>query len=67
MDARFTIVDQRFTMLEQRMTASDQKSDLQFEAIMAAISESKAHAELNNLRAFAALSERVAVLEAQRH
>jgi len=34
---------------------------------MAALSESKAQSELANFRVIAALSERVAVLEAQRH
>ena len=52
--------------MDVRFDASDQKSDAQFKAIMAAIAESKAQAELTNLRVVAALSERVAVLEARR-
>jgi hypothetical protein len=35
--------------------------------LLSAISESRAQAELTNLRVIASLSERVAVLEAQRH
>ncbi len=58
-DLRFEQVDKRFDMLEQKM-------DTQFQAIMAAIRESRAQVELNNVRLIAALSERVAVLEAQR-
>ncbi len=61
----------RVTSLEKQMdvrfNALDQKNDAQFKAIMAAIAESKAQAELTNMRVIAALSERVAVLEAQRH
>jgi hypothetical protein len=68
----------RLTSLEKqidvRFDAADQKSDAQFKAIeaqfkgvLAAISESKAQAELTNMRLIAALSERVAVLESQRH
>jgi hypothetical protein len=53
--------------MDVRFNAMEQKSDAQFKAIMAAISESKAQTELNNFRFMAALSERVAVLEAQRH
>ncbi len=60
MDVRFNAMDQRFDALEQ-------KSDIQFKAIVAALSESKAPIELNTFRMVAALSERVAVLEAQRH
>jgi capsule polysaccharide export protein KpsE/RkpR len=60
----------RVTSLEKQMDvrfdAMDQKSDAQFKAIMAAISESKAQSELTNMRLIAALTERVAVLEAKR-
>ncbi len=56
----------RVTSLEKqidvRFNALDQKSDAQFKAIMAAIAESKAQAELTNMRMIAALSERVAAL-----
>lgn len=61
----------RLTSLEKqvdvRFDAMEQKTDAQFRAIMAAIAESKAQAELTNMRLIASLSERVAVLEAQRH
>jgi hypothetical protein len=60
MDVRFAAVDSRFD-------AADQKAEARFDALMSAISESKAQSELTNLRVIAALSERVAVLEAQRH
>ncbi len=53
--------------IDVRFDAMDQKTDAQFKAIMSAIAESKAQAELTNMRVIAALSERVAVLEAQRH
>ncbi len=69
-DRQFESVDHRFESLEQKMeirfAALDQKSDAQFKALMAAIAESKAQAELTNMQVIAALSERVAVLEAQR-
>ncbi len=61
----------RLTSFEKQMevqfAALDQKNDAQFKALMAAISESKAQAELTNMRVTAALSERVDVLESQRH
>ena len=65
--ARFDAIAARFDAIEQRLAASDQKSDARFDSLMSAISESRAQAELTNLRVIAALSERVAVLEAQRH
>jgi phosphate uptake regulator len=52
-------VDERFTSLERQ-------SEAQFKAILAAIGESKAQAELTQMRGLAALSERVAALEARR-
>ncbi len=51
-------VDERFSSLERQ-------SDAQFKAILAAIGESKAQAELSNVRVVSALSERVAALEAR--
>lgn len=51
-------VDERFSSLERQ-------SDAQFKAILAAIGESKAQAELSNMRVVSALSERVAALEAR--
>lgn len=53
--------------MEYRFQAADQKADARFDALMSAISESRAQAELAGIRAITALSERVAVLEAQRH
>jgi outer membrane murein-binding lipoprotein Lpp len=66
-DARFEAVDTRFNAVDARFDALDKKSDAQFSALLSAISESRAQAELTNLRVIASLSERVAVLEAQRH
>jgi hypothetical protein len=61
----------RVTSLEKQMDvrfdAADQKAEARFDILMAAISESKAQSELTNLRVISAHSERVAVLEAQRH
>jgi phosphate uptake regulator len=51
-------VDERFTSLERQ-------SEAQFKAILSAIGESKAQAELTLMRGLAALSERVAHLEAR--
>lgn len=67
MDVRFDAVDSKFAAIENRFKAMDEKNDAQFRAIMAALSESKAQSELSTMRLIAALSERVAVLEAQRH
>jgi capsule polysaccharide export protein KpsE/RkpR len=53
--------------MDVRFNALDQKNDAQFKALLAAIAESKAQAELKGMRIVASLSERVAVLEAQRH
>lgn len=53
--------------MDVRFDALDQKIDAQFKAIMSAIAESKAQAELTSMRVIAALSERVAVLESRRH
>ena len=53
--------------MDIRFNAADQKSEAQFNALLSAISESRAQAELTNLRVIASRSERVAVLEAQRH
>ena len=53
--------------MDVRFDAMEQQQEAQFRAIMAAIAESKAQAELSTMRLIASLSERVAVLEAQRH
>lgn len=65
MDVRFGAVDHRFLSIDQRFSNLEQKMDLQFKAVLAAISESRAQAELTNVKLLAALSERVAVLEAK--
>jgi hypothetical protein len=52
-------VDIQFAALRQEHTA-------QFNVLLAAIRESKAETELSFTRGLAALSERVAILEAQR-
>jgi capsule polysaccharide export protein KpsE/RkpR len=71
MDVRFNAIEQRLDSLDQkadaRFDAIEKTRDAQFNALLSAISESRAQAELTNLRVIAALSERVAVLEAQRH
>jgi hypothetical protein len=53
--------------IDVRFNALDQKGDAQFKALMSAIAESKAQAERASMRIVASLSERVAVLESQRH
>jgi len=63
MDTRFHLVDQK---IDSRFDASDQRDTAQFQALMAAISESRAVAEISTMRVVASLSERVAALEAQR-
>ena len=65
-DRRFKQVDKRFEQVDKRFDLIDQKMDIQFRAIMAAIAESKAQVGLNHTRLIAALSERVALLDAQR-
>ncbi len=65
-DARFGAVDSKFDRVDSRFNALEQKMDAHFVALMAAIGESKAQSELTTMRLLAPLSERVAVLEAQR-
>jgi DNA-binding TFAR19-related protein (PDSD5 family) len=75
MDDRFNSLEQKmdvqFHSLDQKMDAQfnslEQKMDAQFRVLVAAIGESKAQSELTTIRMVAALSERVAVLEAQQH
>jgi hypothetical protein len=62
--AEFKALDQK---TEAHFKALDQKSDMQFQALMAAFGEFKAQSELTSIRIISQLSERVAVLEAQRH
>ncbi len=53
--------------IDQRFDSQRETSEAQFKALMAALGEFKAQSELANMRVIAALSERVAVLEASRH
>lgn len=60
--------------IDVRFDAADERTDAQYKAVMSAlgeikalIGESRAQAELENVRKISALSERVAVLEAARH
>ncbi len=67
---RIAAVEKQIEILQKHMDVSfnmaDKKSDAQFKAILAAVAESRVHGELATMRVVAALSERVAVLEAQR-
>jgi hypothetical protein len=60
-------IDVRFAAIDQKMDARFEAMDARFDALMSAISESRAQAELTNLRVIASLSEPAPVLEAQRH
>ncbi len=64
MEAQFRAQDQK---IEAQFRALDQKTDIQFKALMAALGEFKAQSELASIRVISALSERVAVLESNRH
>jgi hypothetical protein len=73
MDVRFDAVNERFRSMDvkfrgidERLQSMDQKNDARIHALLSAISESKAQTELSTFRLYSALSERVAVLEAQR-
>jgi succinate dehydrogenase flavin-adding protein (antitoxin of CptAB toxin-antitoxin module) len=52
---------------DSRFDSLQKQSDVQFSALLTAIAESRAQAEMISMRVVASLSERVAVLEAQRH
>jgi outer membrane murein-binding lipoprotein Lpp len=62
MDLRFDAMKQD---MDTRFSSLEQKMDIQFRAVLAAIGESRAQAELTNVKLLASLSERVAVLEAR--
>jgi len=51
--------------MDTRFTALEKRGDAQYQAIMAAIGESKAQSELSSMAAISALRERVAVLESR--
>ena len=59
-------MDVRFNSADQKTDARFDAIDARFDALMSASSESRAQAELTNLRVIASLSERVAVLETKR-
>ncbi len=69
-DAHFKAIDERFTSLEksmgERFSSLERQSEAQFKALLAAIGESRAQSELASTRGLAALTERVAALEARR-
>ena len=64
-DARFNSIDARFASIEERLDSQAKQMDAQFRAIMSAISESRAQAELAGMREIGELRERVAVIEAR--
>ena len=61
MDVRFAGVDEKFTAMNEKMDTQfrslSEKSDIQFKALMAAIGETKAQAELTTLQLISSLSE----------
>lgn len=59
-------IDQRFDAQDKKVEAQNQKQEAQFRALMSALGEFKAQSELTTIRVISQLSERVAVLEAQR-
>ncbi len=59
-------IDQRFEAQDKKAEAQNQKADAQFRALMSALGEFKAQSELTTIRVISQLSERVAVLEANR-
>jgi capsule polysaccharide export protein KpsE/RkpR len=60
MDVRFTAMQRD---MDARFSSLEQKIELQFRTVLSAIAESRAQAELTNVKLLASLSERVAVLE----
>ena len=55
-EVRFNAVDQRFDSVDQRFGSFEQKIDARFDALMSAITESRAQTELSNVQLIAALS-----------
>ena len=66
MQGKFVSVQSQFEALHSQIAASAQQSEAQYKSLLSAIGQSKAESELSNFRAIAALSERVAALEASR-
>ncbi len=70
LEGRMSGLEGRMSALEDQSRAqfevSQRQSDVQFKALMAAISQVRAELELSSYKQIAALSERVAALEARR-
>ena len=68
-DERFNSVDERFTSMaksiDDRFTAQAKQSEVQFQALLSAISGAKAQVELASTREISDLRERIAVLESK--
>jgi predicted nucleic acid-binding Zn-ribbon protein len=64
-DTRFAAMDARFAAMEERLDAQAKQHEAQFHAIMSAISESRAQADLAGMREIGQLRERVAVIESR--
>ncbi len=58
-------IDTRFASLEERLDSQAKQHQAQFQALLSAISESRAQAELVGMREIGDLRERVAVIEAR--
>ena len=65
-DATQHQLNARFDAMQSQINSLARQSEAQFQALLAAIQQGKAESELSNYRAFASLSERVAVLEARK-
>jgi len=59
------LVDERFNSVDERFNAQAKQSEMQFNAIMAAIAESKAQSDLARVRELSELRERIAVIESR--
>jgi len=63
------LVDERFSSLiksiDERFTAQARQSEMQFQTLLAAISESKAQTDLARAREISDLRERIAVIESK--
>ena len=70
-ESQFEALDKRMDNLQKQMetqyTALQRQNEAQYHSVLAAIAESRAQAEVLNVREMARLSERIAVLESQRH
>jgi flagellar capping protein FliD len=64
-DAMQKQIDTRFSAVEKQIQSLSKENEAQYHGILAAISESKAQADLAGMSAIATLRERVAVLESK--